>query len=304
VRRGLWWAIQIVVAAIVIRMVWATLAGNWNEFRSLHVALHLQLGWAGLAVLVLLLSYASSVEAWRRILAGWRQHLRYLQAARIWLVANLGRYIPGKVWSVAGLMALAQRAGVEPWAAGASAFAIQAVAVGTAVAIVAAAIPGAASPFRLAGAAVIAIVTIAALTWPRAIQSIARLVGRTERVRPLPVAAVAESSALGLFSWLGHGTAFWLLSRGLGLPGALPLATAVGVFSLGYILGLLALFAPGGVGVREVVLISLLTPVLGGGGAIALSLASRLLLTVTEVVAPLVMLLVTRQSKEDVSVRT
>src|SRR5436853_601794 len=92
--------------------------------------------------------------------------------------------------------------------------------------------------------------------------------------------------------------------RGLGLPGALPVARAAGVFALGYILGLLALFAPGGVGVREVVLIGLLTPALGGGGAVALSVASRILLTVTEVVAPLCALLVTRDVKEDVSVRT
>ena len=69
-------------------------------------------------------------------------------------------------------------------------------------------------------------------------------------------------------------------------------------------MGLLALFAPGGVGVREVVLIGLLTPALGGGGAVALSVASRILLTVTEVVAPLCALLVTRDVKEDVSVRT
>lgn len=303
-RRWIWWTIQLVVAAIVIRMVWATLASNWSEFRSLHLTLKLQWGWIGLSVLVLLTSYASSVEAWRRILAGWQQRLRYLSAARIWLVANLGRYIPGKVWSVAGLIALAQRAGVEAWAAGASAFAIQAVAIGTAVALVAVAIPGAESPWRLAGAALIAAGTIVSLAWTRAVRSVARLAGRADGVRPLPVTAVAESSALGVFSWLGHGTAFWLLSRGLGLPGSLPVATAVGVFALGYILGLLALFAPGGVGVREVVLISLLTPRLGGGGAIALSLASRLLLTLTEVAAPLVMLLFTRQQKGDVSVRT
>jgi uncharacterized membrane protein YbhN (UPF0104 family) len=106
--------------------------------------------------------------------------------------------------------------------------------------------------------------------------------------------AVAESAALGVVSWIAHGTAFWLLARGLGLTGALPLATALGVFALGYVLGLLALFAPGGVGVREVVLIGLLTPALGAGGAVALTIASRIVLTLIEVAAPLVVLLVTR----------
>ena len=303
-RRSLRWLIQLAVAGIVAWMVWATVVSNWSEFRSLDVSVTLHVGWIALATLVVFASYAISVEAWRRILAGWAQSLPYGRAARIWLVANLGRYIPGKVWSVAGLMVLAQRAGVAPWAAGASAFAIQAVAIGTAVALVAAATPQAASPLRLGVAALIAVATIAGLAWGWAVRTLARLMGRTEAIQPLPVGAVMESAVLGVLAWLAHGVAFWLLARGLGLPPLLSIATAAGVFPLGYILGLLALFAPGGVGVREVVLFGLLAPTLGNGGAVALTLASRILLTFTEVVAPLGMLLITRGGKEDVRVRT
>jgi len=107
-----------------------------------------------------------------------------------------------------------------------------------------------------------------------------------------------------MLSWVTYGVAFWLLARGLGLAGALPVATAAGVFALGYILGLLALFAPGGVGVREVVIIGLLTPTLGAGGAVALSVASRALLTLCEAVAPLGVLLITGKTKGDLGVRT
>ncbi len=304
VRKRLRWALQLAVAGVVAWMVWAAIVGNWNEFRSLRVSLTPRPGWIALSVLVIFLSYAISVEAWRRILDGWAQHLAYGRAARIWLVANLGRYIPGKVWSVAGLIVLAQRAGVAPWAAGASAFAIQAVAIGTAVVLVAAATPGAASPLRLGAAAVVAVATIALLAWDRGVRGVARLMGSTAPIQPLPVAAVAKSAGLGLLAWMAHGVAFWLLARGLGLPDTLSVVTAAGVFPLGYILGLLALFAPGGLGVREVVLIGLLAPALGWGGAVALSVASRILLTVTEVVAPLGVLLVTRHGKEDMNVRT
>jgi uncharacterized membrane protein YbhN (UPF0104 family) len=75
------------------------------------------------------------------------------------------------------------------------------------------------------------------------------------------------------------------------------------VFALGQTLGTLALFAPGGVGVREAVLISQLMPSLGAGGAVALTIASRLLLTCIEVGAPLVILLVTRGTDKDRPVR-
>ncbi len=303
-RKWLWRGGQVALAAVVALMVWRAIARNWDEFRSLHVTLAPRAGWLALSALTVFATYALQIESWRRILGGWGQRLPYGRAARIWLLVNLGRYIPGKIWSVAGLMVLAQRAGVEPWAAGASAFAIQAVGLGTAVALIAAATPGAASPLRLAAAASVAIATIAFLAWDRAARGVARLAGGTAQLRPLPLAAVAESAGLSLLSWITYGVAFWLLARGLGLPGALPVATAAGVFALGYILGLLALFAPGGVGVREVVLIGLLAPALGGGGAVALSVASRILLTLTEVAAPLCAVLITRRAKEDVSVRT
>ncbi len=303
-RRWLWWSIQIVVAAVVAVMVWRAIARNWDEFRSLHVALALKPGWIALSTFVVFVAYAMQIESWRRVLAGWAQRLSYGRAARIWLLVNLGRYVPGKVWSVAGLIVLSQRAGVAAWASGASAFAIQAVALGTAVPVVAAATPGAESPLRLATAAAVAVATIAFLAWERGARWLAGIAGLVEGFQPLPLAAVAESAALMLAGWLAYGLAFWLLARGLGLPGALPLPAAAGVFALGYILGLLALFAPGGVGVRELVFIGLLTPTLGSGGAVALSVGSRVLLTLCEVAAPLAVLLFTGRNKEDVGVRT
>ena len=48
---------------------------------------------------------------------------------------------------------------------------------------------------------------------------------------------------------------------------------------------LLAIVAPGGVGVREAVFLAFLTPALGSGPALALTVASRLLLTLTEALA-------------------
>ncbi len=302
-RRWLWWGLQLAVAAIVARMIWVAVAGNWSQFRSLRMSFTPHPGWLALSVLVILLSFASSVEAWRRILFCWAQRIRFGTAARVWLLANLGRYVPGKVWSVAGLVVLAQRAGVAAWPAGASAVAIQAVAIGTAVAVVAAATPGAASPLRLGAAALIAGGTIAVLAWGRAARAVAGLVG-IPQIQPLSLGAVAQSAGFGLLSWIAHGVGFWLLGRGLGLPGALPVSTAIGAFTLGYVLGLLALFAPGGVGVREVVLISLFTPAVGAGGAVAWSLASRIELTLIEAGAGLVAWLIGGRNKEDPSVRT
>src|SRR5207245_11250711 len=109
--------------------------------------------------------YGMQIESWRRILAGWGQRIAFGPAARTWSLANLGRYVPGKVWSVAGLVVLAQRAGVQPGPAAASAFVIQAVSLGSGVAVVAAVAPPRAPPPRLAAAGLAGVVTLGPLAW-------------------------------------------------------------------------------------------------------------------------------------------
>ena len=60
---------------------------------------------------------------------------RRWSAARIWTVSSLGKYLPGKVWAVAGMALMAQRARRRPWAATGSAVMLQALAIGTGAAV-------------------------------------------------------------------------------------------------------------------------------------------------------------------------
>jgi uncharacterized membrane protein YbhN (UPF0104 family) len=194
--------------------------------------------------------------------------------------------VPGRVWGLAGLTVLAQREGVAGWATVGAAVAMQAIAVGSGVAVVVVAAPGAASLGALAAAAAVAAATIAALVAPPVVALVARLTRRPD-LRPLPVGTVVVAGAVATVSWLAYGVAFWALARGVLGVNALPLGTASGVFAAGYLVGLIAIFAPGGVGVREAVFLALLTPSLGTGGALAVSIASRVLLTATEALAAL-----------------
>lgn len=279
---------QALVTLAVLVFVTRSIARNWTEFQSLHVTLRVAPAWIAGSSLLVFMTYVMQIESWRRILAGWGQRLPFSPAARAWSLANLGRYVPGKVWSVAGLVVLAERAGVQRAPAAASAIVIQAVSLGSGVAVVAAATPHSAPPARLALAGVAAVATIAVLVWRPTAVWLSRLVSAAKALEPLQVRAVLASAALTVLTWVTYGAAFWMLAQGLIPQAALPVSTAVGAFTLGYILGLLALFAPGGVGVRELVLVGLVTPFLGSGGAVAVSVASRVLLTLTETMAALI----------------
>jgi hypothetical protein len=109
-----------------------------------------------------------------------------------------------------------------------------------------------------------------------------------------PVGAVAFGIVANVVAWIGYGVALLLLARGLLPDVELGLLPATAVFTASYLAGFLALFAPGGIGVREGVFILMLQGPIGIGAATALAIASRLLLTVTELGAAVPFLLFPR----------
>src|SRR5438105_5991161 len=230
-RRWLW-AAQGLVTLAVVAFVARSIARNWTEFRSLHVALSVTPAWIAASALTVLATYAMQIESWRRILGGLHQPLRFAAAARTWSLANLGRYVPGQVWSVAGLVVLAQRAGVQPGPAAAAAFVIQAVSLGRGVAVLAAAAPHGAPPRRLAAAGLAAGVAIRALVWRPTATWLGRLVNAAPPLEPLALSAVFASTLLTVVSWWTYGAAFWMLARGLIAGAPLPLTGSVAAFTL------------------------------------------------------------------------
>ena len=289
------WAAQLALAALVAWFVWQSVAGDLGEFRSLRslaAPIELRLGPVALAAAVVWGTYGMLIAAWRTVLSGWRQHLTFPSAVRIWCISNLGRYLPGKVWSIAGLAVLARREGVHGLAAGGSAVVMQAMAVGTGAAVALAFLPQIDSAVSLVAGLAVAAVSVTALTSKPIMRWLARLTRTRAEIDPLPTRTVVLGAGTTLAAWLMYGLAFWLLAQGL-TPDSMPtLELAVGAFAAGYIVGLLAVFAPGGVVVRESVLVGLLVPSIGTGPALVLSIGSRLLLTVTEIVAALVGLMI------------
>jgi uncharacterized membrane protein YbhN (UPF0104 family) len=285
-----WWQLlQAVAGLAVVFFVARRFVKDWDEIRQLHIDWHVRPVLLLLSVLITLAMYGFLIAAWRYLLRDWGQTLGAWTAARIWTIANLGKYIPGKVWAIAGLALMAQKQGIAAWAATASAILLQALAVGSGVIVVAVAGTGMLAerhPWTvpaLWGLAALSAVAVSLLVSPGMNRVVTRrMLHRDDVGSPRP-GTVVFGIVVNLLAWVGYGCAFWLLQRGT-IPGAsLSLSTAIGAFTASYLAGLLFLLAPGGLLVREGVLVLMLQGSIGLGAAGALAVASRLMLTLTEI---------------------
>ncbi|MFZ5625431.1 MAG: lysylphosphatidylglycerol synthase domain-containing protein [Gemmatimonadota bacterium] len=303
--RTRWWrAVQWAAGIAVVFFAARALVRNADQLRATDMQWALSPGQLVLSALAVWAMYVLLIQAWRIMLHGWGERLRWWTAARIWTVSSLGKYVPGKVWAIAGMAMMAQQAGVAAWAATGSAIILQALAVVTGTAVVAvtglgvleSAYPGAA--IWLAALLAASIVGILVLVWPPATRRLLTLAGQGTGLRTPSPASIGFGALANLVAWMGYGSALWLLARGVLPASGLTIPAAIGAFAASYLAGLLALFAPAGLGVREGVFILMLERPLGIGAASALALASRLLLTITELGAAAPFVLARREGGE------
>lgn len=275
--------------AVVGWFVARTFIDRWEEFRTYPLDLQVNPGLLVLAALVVWSGYAALIAGWRGVLRGWNETLAPWQAGRIWALSSLGKYLPGKIWAVAGMVVMAQRAGVRPVAAAGSALVMQLLAMGTGAAVVAltGVLALATDGWLRLGLIAVLVASVAGtlvLLHPGWLNRIlARLPGGVDQVATPTPLSILGGVAANVLAWGAYGVAVWLLARALIPEVSFPLLTTIGAFAASYIVGFLVLLVPGGLGVREGVFVLMLQGVVGLAPATAIALASRLLFTLTEV---------------------
>ena len=237
-------------------------------------------------------TYAYLIAAWVRSLRWWGERLAYRPALYIWFVTNLARFIPGAVWQFVGLAALVSAHGVSPVAATGAILIQQLLFLGTGAVLTLVMVPqllgqwaAGLSPWAaVAGGALLIGLLVAG--FPVVLPAVGRWVGRlVGRGLGGPAPARRDLAAyvtLLLAAWVCYGVAFWLFGQAVLGDRGPNLGLAVGAFTGSYVVGLLAVFAPGGIVVREAALVAALAPSLGPGPALLLAVGSRLWLLALE----------------------
>jgi glycosyltransferase 2 family protein len=287
IRRYLAYAFTVAVVAFVA----LKLAQQWTAVRDALAQASPEAPALAASCVVVLLTYALLIETWRIVLAGWGHPLPFWDAARIWTISNLGKYIPGKVWALSAMAVMSEARGVSPVIAASASVLI--TLINTVVGFVVVAATGAdVLELPRAAVAAIALLGLAIVIAPPLLPRLGRLAGRLVRrevdIPPLPMRALIGSSLATAVAWIAYGVAFRLFVRGVlgSAPGTLALYVAI--FAGSYLVGFVAIFAPGGIGVRETVMaVGLKRAAFATGPAFLVVAASRLWLTVLEILPAL-----------------
>jgi hypothetical protein len=299
-RRSVLRVLQWAIAAAVIGFAAREVARQWNDVGPALSSLHPRWEWILVASVIVLGTYLLLIEAWRATLGIWAQRLNRSEAARIWFVSNLGKYVPGKIWQIAAMGALAQRAGVSATAAVGSSLLVNlasiltgfAIILGTGAREIASTVAGGSGEraIRLAIAGIAVAGGLALALAPFAVPRLAALTARLTR-RPLvvpqvPAGAVWIAAVATAAAWAAYGVAFAIFANAISPSTTGNGSAYIAVYTGSYLAGYLALFAPGGVGIREAVLI-LAMPRFGlasAADAAVIAIASRLWLTLLEII--------------------
>jgi hypothetical protein len=216
--------------------------------------------------------------------------IRPRTASQIYLIGMLAKYLPGSVWAFVLQMELGKRANLPRSRPFMASLMLTGLNLTVALPIGLLALPALLDVSRALAIAVMVLIPVSlicafppVLTW---------LMNRVLKIvrRPTLEAALTWRALAPVYGWAAVmfvllGLHLWLLADGAAGPGLSGLTGSLGAMSVGVSLGMLAFLAPSGLGAREAIIVAALLPSSSAGVALGIALASRLILTASDLIA-------------------
>lgn len=291
------WLTQVVVVALVafylVQSVWT----NWSQIRG-H-SWHLHSGWLTASVAVLVGSMMAMALGWYAALRELGTAMSPWPAQRIWIVTNFLKYLPGKVWLVIGRILHCQRYGI-PKIVTLTSFAYEYVLfMASGVIVSACTVPfwlqrGEARAYGWTLLLVPAtLIGFHPAIFGPTVNRLLKLAKRPPLARQIRFSRLLLLLLFFCLAWGLFGGAFCLFVMAVHPMPLVAWPTLGGAFMASWILGLLVIFTPGGLGVREGMLMAVLASLCSAylpaespqGVAVVLALGSRLWMVLSEVLA-------------------
>jgi hypothetical protein len=287
-RRWLLREMKLVLLAAVLWFVGRTLIDQLGEVSRQDI--HFRPVYLAGAALCMVVAGLIGVAIRRLLLGGFCEPPGWRAMAAISWVPLVGKYIPGKFFSVAGTIWMLRRCQVREPVAASLVLVVNALSmmVGLMLAI----------PLTFWGPVtqriplawlwgLLLLAAFALCLHPRIFGAVLNSILRLLKRPPLAMVPRArnyvEPLLLMLCNWVLTGTALWLVTLSIASVSLAQLPIFISTAALAATVGLMAFFAPAGLGVREGMQLLVLNDVIGRGPAALVAMSMRLVQTLVEV---------------------
>jgi uncharacterized membrane protein YbhN (UPF0104 family) len=281
------------VVALILFFLIRFLLNNWRQVATFDFTF--TYSYLVLSFLVLFVFFFLRVYAWQAILKKMQIALPLIKCLKVSFLSMMGKYLPGKVWTVLGKVYLSDKEGVP------KAEAFTSVVIEIVLEIVASIFFFFFYLFSLMEQPLLstkilyllALILVGGLVFlhPRVFYTLLNTLLRTLKKQTIPE-AIKYWDIIQIFLFyvvivLVQGVAFYLFVNALVY---VPIQNLVGLtacFAVAGALGTLSFFAPSGLGVREGILALLLSTYIISPVAVLISLLARIWVTLAEVTCAL-----------------
>lgn len=293
-------ALKLAVSVPVLMALGWFLHGNLRQNWASISTFRLLISWRELAFAFGLggVSFLLEARAWQRTINAYHRgrQIGFLESLAVLNTSGLLKYLPGRVWTYGAQMLWLGHRGVsnaEVVQVNLVCFlysALTAVSLGGACCIVY--VYHGPHVWVLWGSLVAAYfggVLLGPKVLAMLLMGLGRLLGTSSKIEPPNNRLMLELAFNFTLSWLAMGVAGYYCGRGVGLaigPGEVFAITAS--MSLASIVGYVSALTPGGIGVREALMLLILKNVTTPQAAIVLPITTRLLYTMVEIVLGIV----------------
>ncbi|MDP3025386.1 MAG: lysylphosphatidylglycerol synthase transmembrane domain-containing protein [candidate division Zixibacteria bacterium] len=290
-RKVLYRVAQVIILLVIFYFLGKSLFTNWTKVRDYHWELNYPL--LIISFFLFSLVYLFLIKVWLSLLKKVGSDLSFWKMFKIWFISNIGKYLPGKVWTVVGMIYLLEKEGV-PKRNG-----LTTSIIGQALSVLSAFILS----FTLLGftlyekifsknpgifflTILFSIAVLIIVAYPKLLQISINLglsLAKKERINlELRSRDLLLYLAYYIFSWFLFGLAFMVFIQSITQVNWNLYFSLTGAFAFSLTIGFLAVFVPGGLGVREGILVLLLSLYFPLPVATLISIFSRLYISIVE----------------------
>jgi len=289
--------LKFILLAVVLLYIGKSISGNLDKIESIKIT-GFDPKFMFFSVFVLFLSLLYPVFVWKYLIYSLGERINTLSALRVWFISNLGRYVPGKVLQFAGLVFFAGKEGVNKGKAFQSVLYSQITANGLGIFMGLTLLTLRSTTDKFPNEFHLSLILIAifilVLWFPafflRSSNYFLTKMNKQKIEQTLSRKSYLIYLLLQLINWLLMSISFILLVNSYTSLSIAKSPEVLFILPISWTLGLIAIFAPGGLGVREGAMSYWLSHFIPIEFALILPWIYRILITLSEMILTFIFL--------------